>query len=268
MNTKEITDLHIHSTFSYDSKSPAEDYVIAAVARGDKRIGFSEHYDYDCKLCGKAENAPLCDLESYKNEVNRLREKYEEHIKILFGIEFGYDKRATEVYGELSEKYKFDYAINSVHLYNGTDFYLLQSSLEPDRADYVYRRYLDMVRESLSANYPWQIVGHIGYPKRYTPFKGNTGGYSDYEKEYSEIIDALIKSGKYLELNTSTKGVEEFLPDKDFVLKFISAGGKNFTFGSDAHSVDRYKNGENQIKNFLSENKITACYLKNRMPTV
>ena len=115
MNTKEITDLHIHSTFSYDSKSPAEDYVIAAVARGDKMIGFSEHYDYDCKLCGKAENAPLCDLESYKNEVNRLREKYEEHIKILFGIEFGYDKRATEVYGELSEKYKFDYAINSVH---------------------------------------------------------------------------------------------------------------------------------------------------------
>ena len=127
MDTKEFTDLHIHTIFSYDGRNAMEDYVVAAIARGDKRIGFSEHYDYDCVLCGTGQNTPPCNVEEYKDELLRLTEKYGESIEILFGAEFGYDKRATERYGELVEKYRFDYVINSVHLYNGTDFYLLQA---------------------------------------------------------------------------------------------------------------------------------------------
>ena len=54
MDTKEnfSPDLHIHSFFSYDGNEKTETYIKKAVERGDKIIGFSEHYDFDCRLLG------------------------------------------------------------------------------------------------------------------------------------------------------------------------------------------------------------------------
>lgn len=63
MDTKEnfSPDLHIHSFFSYDGNEKTETYIKKAVERGDKIIGFSEHYDFDCRLLGVT--TPLCDIE-------------------------------------------------------------------------------------------------------------------------------------------------------------------------------------------------------------
>ena len=47
-----LTDLHIHSSFSYDSNEKCERYIEKALERGDKSIGFVQHYDYDCFLTG------------------------------------------------------------------------------------------------------------------------------------------------------------------------------------------------------------------------
>lgn len=54
MDTKEnlSPDLHIHSFFSYDGNEKTEAYIKKAVERGDKIIGFSEHYDFVCRLLG------------------------------------------------------------------------------------------------------------------------------------------------------------------------------------------------------------------------
>ncbi len=35
-----LTDLHVHSSFSYDSDESMEKYIEKAIAQGDKRIGF------------------------------------------------------------------------------------------------------------------------------------------------------------------------------------------------------------------------------------
>ena len=59
-----MTDLHLHTFFSYDGREEMENYVKAAVGAGKKRIGFSEHYDYNCFLTG--DGTPLCDLDRYK----------------------------------------------------------------------------------------------------------------------------------------------------------------------------------------------------------
>ena len=42
-----LTDLHVHSSFSYDCEEATENYIRKAIERGDERIGFVQHYDYD-----------------------------------------------------------------------------------------------------------------------------------------------------------------------------------------------------------------------------
>ena len=114
-----LTDLHVHSSFSYDCEEATENYIRKAIERGDERIGFVQHYDYDCFIIG--DKTPLCELDAYKSEIDRLKNVYGEKIKIFFGIEFGFDERAESRYDELADKYKFDYVINSVHLGGGKD---------------------------------------------------------------------------------------------------------------------------------------------------
>lgn len=232
-----LTDLHVHSSFSYDCEEAAENYIRKAIERGNERIGFVQHYDYDCFLTG--EKTPLCDLDAYKNEIDRLKNVYGEKIKIFFGIEFGYDDHAENRYAELADKYKFDYVINSVHLVGGKDCYL-KECWENRSADDVYKEYLEKVYKSVNANYPWQIVGHLGYPARYAPKNEREFSFENYSRELTDILKAIIANGKFLEINSSTKSEKPFMPSEDILKKYANIGGKFVTFGSDAHSLDRY----------------------------
>ena len=184
-----LTDLHIHSSFSYDSDEKCEKYVERALERGDKSIGFVQHYDYDCFLIGN--KTPLCDLDAYKNEINRLRNVYGERIKIFFGIEFGYDECAENHYTELADKYKFDYVINSVHLVGGKDC-CLKECWKNRSVDDVYKEYLEKLYKSVNANYPWQIVGHLGYPARYAPKNEREFSFENYSTELTTSRLSLL----------------------------------------------------------------------------
>ncbi len=261
--TKEITDLHIHTAFSYDGKSLAEEYVLAAINAGDKRIGFSEHYDYDCVISGTGKNAPLCNLVAYKTEIERLKNKYSDKIEILFGAEFGYDKRACDRYAELIEKFRFDYVINSVHLFKGTDFYLSDEIKKYGvSAKELFKQYLETVEESVCASYPFQIIGHLGYPLRYSPSKEENFGYNEFSSYYDEIFKKIIDKDKFLEINTSTKTDRPFFPCKKAAERYVMLGGRKFTFGSDAHSVARCKAGEADARAFADKFDIDFSYFK------
>lgn len=231
-----LTDLHVHSSFSYDSEETTENYIIKAIERGDERIGFVQHYDYDCFLVG--DKTPLCDLDAYKSEIDRLKNVYGEKIKILFGIEFGFDERAESRYAELVDKYKFDYVINSVHLVGGKDC-CLKECWEKRSTDDIYKEYLEKVYKSVDANYPWQIVGHLGYSVRYAPKSERQFGFENYSRELTDILKVIIANGKFLEINSSTKSEKPFMPSEDILKKYAAFGGKFVTFGSDAHSVER-----------------------------
>lgn len=248
LHAKEVADLHLHTVFSYDGKSLAEEYVLAAVAAGDKRIGFSEHYDYDSAISGTSTGSPPCDLYAYKTEIERLRDKYGEKTEIHFGVEFGYDKRACEKYAELTEKFSFDYVINSVHLFRGTDFWLTDKILQYSiPAKDIYKYYLDTVVESVFASYPFDIIGHLGYPLRYSPCKEHNFSYDDFAGDYETILQAIVKNGKCLEINTSTKTDKLFNPDEKIIERYAALGGKKVSFGSDAHYLCRYADKKTSV---------------------
>lgn len=245
-----LTDLHVHSVFSYDCEETTENYIRKAIARGDQRIGFVQHYDYDCFLTG--EKTSLCDLDAYKNEIDRLRNVYGEKIKIFFGIEFGFDERAENRYAELADKYKFDYVINSVHLVGGKDC-CLNGCWENRSADDVYKEYLEKVYKSVNANYPWQIVGHLGYPARYAPKNEREFSFENYSCELTDILRSIIANEKYLEINSSTKSEKPFMPSENILKKYTVLGGKYVSFGSDAHSVARYCENVSEVEKIIKK---------------
>lgn len=258
-----MIDVHLHSSFSFDSEEKHENYLESAKKLNIPVIGFSEHFDYDAYLDG--ENIPLADVKAYTKNIHRLKSEFPQ-LEILCGIEFGYRKEALFKYRELIDSYRFDYVINSVHTLKGRgdcyhDAFFIGRPLRESYTDY-----FNAVLESVEADYDYQIVGHIGYVSRYRTCDGAKINYRDYSDLLDKILKRIIELDKCLEINTSsgTSG-SDFLPDKDVIERYISLGGKNLSFGSDAHCAKDYLRKHDLLLNYLKGIGIKElCYYKDR----
>ena len=81
-----LTDLHVHTNYC-DGKNTPEEMVLAAIEKGMECIGFSVHSytEFDTSFCIKSEK-----VADYKAEINGLKEKYKDKIRILCGTEMDY----------------------------------------------------------------------------------------------------------------------------------------------------------------------------------
>lgn len=93
----------MHTTYC-DGKSSAEEMVAAAIGAGLKTVGISGHsYTwFDESYCMSRENT-----EAYIEEVNGLREKYADRIRVLLGTELDY-------HADIDTS-PYDYLIGSSH---------------------------------------------------------------------------------------------------------------------------------------------------------
>ncbi len=96
-------DFHVHTHFS-DGENPPEEMVIAAIARGFKTLGFSDH---SAMGDGRSWGMPKEKIAAYRAEIARLRAQYADQIEILCGIE--------QDYYSLFPPEGYDYVIGSVH---------------------------------------------------------------------------------------------------------------------------------------------------------
>lgn len=256
-------DIHIHSNISFDSDELPENYIAEALKKDIKVIGFSEHYDYDAYLDG-AFDVSLADLDTYSDNITRVRKCFPD-IDILFGLEVGYRAEALRKYRELISRYDFDYIINSLHTLNGCGDYYHDEFFAGKSLHSAYSDYFDGVLESVNADFDYQIVGHLGYVSRY-----RTGAasiiYSEFKTVLDEILTSIIKRDKCLEINTSsgTSG-DETLPNSSIIERYLSLGGRNLSFGSDAHAAKDYLRKHDILLNYLKSIGVTElCYYKKR----
>lgn len=99
-----LQNLHIHTTYA-DGKDSPEEIVLKAIEKGFDSVGFSEHTymefsDYPCQMT-------IEDMVKYKVEINSMKEKYKDRIRIFCGLEY-------ELFSEVPAE-GFDYLIGSVH---------------------------------------------------------------------------------------------------------------------------------------------------------
>lgn len=260
-----MIDVHLHTRFSFDSEEEPQNYIKRASELGIPVVGFSEHYDYDAHLDG--EDVALADLDAYCANVDKLRREFA-GVEILCGVEFGYRAEAVEKYSGLVARYPFDYVINSLHTLplRGDCYHDAFFAGKPLEQSYI--DYFKGVLESVKADYDFQIIGHLGYVSRYRTGKGAKISLSDYRDISDEILREIIKRDKCLEINSSCgKSGSCFLPDKDYILRYLELGGKLLSFGSDAHRAADYMKKATELKDFLHSVGVNELYFyRKRVP--
>ncbi len=254
---KLLTDMHTHSTFSHDGRDDLKTMLDCAVQKGIAFYGVSEHFDYDYDLSKMTaeQRARLCntDEEEYFHAARHIQEAYEGVINVAIGAEFGYseDKNVQGRYLSTQEKYRPDFVINSVHGDGGVDF--AYSTITEDKAT-VYKNYLRLVRRSLDAPYEYDIVGHIGYVARYVPFADRSFSLEEFGEELDDILKTIVQKGKILEVNSSSKNLENrTIPCKEIIERYYELGGRKISFGSDAHFTERILEKREEVVETLKE---------------
>jgi len=253
-----LIDIHVHSSFSFDSDEKIENYLAEARRRGVPVIGFSEHYDYDAYLDGA--DIGLTDIDKYLQRLNELKNNGESP-EILRGIEFGYSKAAEDKYKQFTKAYDFDYVINSVHTLPSRGDSYFPAFFAGKTTKEAYTDYFNAILQSLKVDYDYQIVGHIGYVSRYCNAPDFKIWYRDYEDILDEILKEIIARDKCLEINASSgKSGSDFLPDKDIIERYLCLGGKKLSYGSDAHRACDYMRKHEILRSFLQSVGVKELY--------
>ncbi len=250
--------MHTHSyPASHDATDSLKDMISAAQKKGVAFYGVSNHFDYDYELLlmSKEEIAEITngDEEEYFHDARHLQEDYAGVMNVAVGAEFGFSIK-PEVQGRYAltyEKYRPDYVINSVHGGEGKDF--ARYEFTESKRD-TYAMYLRLIRASLDAPYPYDIVGHIEYIVRYVPYEERFLSLEEFGAQIDDILLTIIQKDKILEVNTATRGLRRTsLPSRAILERYYALGGRKISYGSDAHGVDRILDKREEVVQMLQE---------------
>ena len=232
-----LPNFHTHTTFC-DGKSTAEEMVISAIERGLSELGFSTHGPLSFADWSMARD----NINRYKAEVLRLKERYADQIKIYLGIEYDYfcDFPTDD----------FDYVIGAVH-YVEKDGEFLSVDHAPDIFCHNVEKYYDgdffgYVRDyyklmaDLYNKTRCDIVAHFDL---ITKFNQNSAlfdvGDHQYLKYAGDALDALLATPAVFEVNTGaiSRGYRKEPYPADFILDRIKNAGKMPVINSDSHAA-------------------------------
>ena len=234
-------DYHVHSYFSGDSDTPMEQMIQVAIAKGLKRICFTEHMDLDFpyEVTGDKPGMWEVNTDSYLYELLMMRQKYSSQIDILFGIELGLQPSVVKENLIFARSHEFDFIIGSSHLCNGMDPYY-PAFYEGRSEEEAYREYFNSILDNIKAFHNFDVYGHLDYVVRYGPNKDADYSYSKYKDVIDPILSYLIENEKGIELNTAglLKGLKDANPCKDIIKRYKELGGEIITVGSDSHTPD------------------------------
>lgn len=230
-------DFHMHTAFSTDSDTPAEEMILGAIDKGLETICITDHHDQDFPYYEEmGEGAFLLEMDSYVKKLCELREKFAGRIDVRVGIELGLQPHLVEEYRKLTEKYPFDFVIGSVHLVKGKDPYYREDFDDLSDSE-LYRIALETTLANIKKNPPTDVLGHIDYVVRYGRHREKEYSYRKYADLIDEILKNVIVQGKGIELNSAgfKYGLPFGNPHPDVIRRYKELGGEIITIGADAH---------------------------------
>jgi histidinol-phosphatase (PHP family) len=230
-----ISDFHLHTEFSFDSKEKLDNICQAAVDIGLGAIAVTNHYDHD----GIDEG--LYDEYLFEKDMENIlsaKEKWKSVLSVHAGIEIGQphtmnDKKICKI-----EKMGYEFIIGSLHnLKNCFDFHYLDYKKTTSMYDKaIYEKYIKELLEMAGCPF-LDTIGHITYPERYMKEAGKDFVYSWHQEGFALLFEKMAKNKIGLEINTSgiRQGVGHTMPNVNILSLFKKCGGEYVTIGSDAH---------------------------------
>ena len=254
-------DYHMHSIVSYDGHDTPQALVDAALKAGLKEICFTDHVD-DGPPCNERFNRFT--IEEYSEAYDTLKA---EGILIRRGFEFGILQDNQPLLKEYISKYPFDFIIGSMHYYDDQDMYF-SAYWDGKTQEEAERLYFERMLECVRVHDDFDVLGHLTYisktaanpTKRLIPYKM-------FAEITDEVMKILVAKGKGMEVNTS--GVDrcgDFLPSREYLLRFKELGGEIVTVGSDAHTADRVGQYTHRACELVKDVFGYVCTFENRKP--
>jgi histidinol-phosphatase (PHP family) len=255
INQRTLRDGHIHSPYCpHGTDDSFELYVEKAIKIGLNEITFTEHMPLPqnfmdpefLKSC-----APTLDkIEKYFKELDYIKEKYKQQIKINTGLEVDYIEGYEDKIKELLNKYgnKLEDGILSVHFIKLEDGYQCVD-ISPEEfgklskklggVNQLYDKYYETLLKAIRADLGTYKPKRIGHPTLIRKFN------TEYPLEYANItlleeIVKEIKSRNY-EVDFNTAGIrkpycKELYPSGIFA-DLVKRYEVNIVYGSDSHTA-------------------------------
>jgi histidinol-phosphatase (PHP family) len=224
------TDYHIHTTYS-DGREGPEACIEAAVKKGLREIGFSDHLNpagEHLKWCMDHNRLP-----EYAEHIMKLKAKHPE-IAVRMGIEVDYLPKMEKETERLISSFPFDYIIGSVHYLGeetvdlGPEFYIGKD------INLIYENYFNLVCEAAATGF-FDIIGHPDLVRihRFIPDNDITHLYSMMASAF-EIHDVAFE----VNTNGRNRPLNDFYPDRKY-LSLFAEHGVPVCVNSDAHFPER-----------------------------
>lgn len=234
-----LANYHTHTLFC-DGKNTPEEIVQRAIELGLSELGFSGHSytAFDESYCMSKENT-----EKYKKEINALKRKYQNQIKILLGVEQDYfSDESTEDY---------DYVIGSVHYIFKDNVYIPVDESRAIQTEAVNQHYngdfyafaedyyalvADLYRKTKC-----DIIGHFDLIKKFNA----DGTLFDpdaprYVAAWRQAAQRLVRTPAVFEINTGGMAagyVKETYPS-ECIIKVLKSNRVKTLFSSDCHDAE------------------------------
>jgi histidinol-phosphatase (PHP family) len=224
------TDYHVHTTYS-DGRQGPEACIEAAIKRGLREVGFSDHLNPAGKSldwCMDHDQLP-----EYIEHILKLKKEHKE-IAVRLGIELDYLPNMEKETERLVSSAPFDYVIGSVHYLGeetvdlGPEFYIGKN------IDLIYENYFNLVCEAAATGL-FDIIAHPDLVRihGFRPEK-------DISHLYNMVASALEIHDVAFEMNTNgrNKPLHDFYPDTKYLPVFADHGVP-VCVSSDAHYPER-----------------------------
>jgi len=215
-----------------------EEACLSAIQAGVIEIAFTDHIDIDWPDTA----VPPFDvgmLDKYFEDIEKMQDKFKGQLVIKKGIEIGLQPHILDECADIVQSYPFDFVIASVHLVGGVDPYL-GGFYQGKTKEETYEEYYEEILRLITSFDQFNVLGHLDYIKRYSPFPVEKNDHLLGISLIDEILKTLIDKGKGLEVNTSGyRHVSETpMPHPDIIKRYRDLGGKIITLGSDAHTPE------------------------------
>lgn len=237
---------HTHSLYSDGSHEPRA-YVQAAIARGFKSIGFSEHsvLPFDNTFALKPEL-----VKAYTAEISQLQKEFSGQTEVLLALEADYIPVLSSGFAALKQELKLDYIIGSVHLVGNSYPDNLWFIDGPKRETYddglerffngdirkAVRTYWHQINEMLETE-TFDIVGHLDKIKMHNQGRWFREEETWYTGLVNETLALIAEKDVIVEVNTRGiyKGRSDSFFPGEYILRIIRERNIPVTISSDAH---------------------------------
>ena len=240
MSRHALHDQHLHSRHSVDSKADPIENCRQAIASGLSGLTFTEHFDTHPSEWKDSS----WDYDAISKTVHKLRDQFGDNLQVGLGIEVDYQpEQMGHILGYLDE-HSFDAVLLSIHWWDGKPKYKPEHWANVDwrrETELYFTTVLEAVRMCLELKQTgtryFDILSHADLVKRYTQRYCKAFDVVSSSDILDEVLRTAIAAELVPEVNTSTMrdSVGETMPADWAVKRYAELGGKQISFGSDAH---------------------------------